>query len=62
MGNKQPLPCSDLIDSYVKCMEEHEGVRPDPYEPEWCDDQKQSYLGCMEEMQKEHTNKNKSTN
>lgn len=54
MGNavQTPLPCAEFMDSYVKCMEEHEGVRPDPYEPEWCDEEKNSYLNCMAELRK----------
>jgi hypothetical protein len=60
MGNvfdKELLPCKDLMNSYVKCMEDHEGVRPDPYEPEWCCESKNLYLDCMSKFKKERQKK-----
>ena len=62
MGNQQDkqLPCTEFMKSYVKCMEDHEGVRPDPYEPEWCDQEKTSYLDCMNHLRtKQHSNTTK---
>ena len=59
MGNRAPLPCSDLINTYVDCMEKHEGVRPDPYEPEWCDAEKHAYLACREALQRSADDKHK---
>ena len=53
---KEPLPCSEFLDKYVKCMEDKSGVRPDPYEPEWCDEQKTSYLDCMTELRVKRRN------
>ena len=50
MGNKQSHPCNDLLEAYVKCMEIHEGVRPDPYEPEWCEVEKDAYRECREKL------------
>ena len=50
MGAEQSHPCSELLDAYVKCMEIHEGVRPDPYEPEWCEAEKDAYRECREKL------------
>lgn len=35
--------CRDKLVAYVKCMEKHKGIRPDPYELEWCNDERDAY-------------------
>ena len=40
-------PCSqELLDAYVQCMDENEGRRPEPYEPEYCEVEKNAYRAC----------------
>ena len=39
-------PCQELLDSYCKCMDEHEGVPPKEYEPEFCEVEKNAYRAC----------------
>ena len=49
MGNRleqQADPCKPLLDAYVECMKEHEGVAPEPFEPEFCEEAKSLYLDC----------------
>ncbi len=48
--SKKPLACGDLLDAYVRCMEEHRDVAPDPYEPEWCDAEKSLYRACRDAL------------
>eukprot|EP00941_MAST-03F_sp_MAST-3F-sp1_P003554 g3554.t1 len=38
--------CADKLMAYVKCMEAHAGVKPDPYELEWCNAERDCYREC----------------
>ena len=56
MGGEQSHPCSEYMNAYVKCMEVHDGVRPDPYEPEWCEAEKDAYRECREGLKAKAAN------
>jgi hypothetical protein len=45
-------PCGAVLEAYIKCMEEHDGVRPDPYEPEYCHFEREVYLECRKSLSK----------
>ena len=56
MGAEQSTPppaCGALLDAYVRCMEEHQNVAPDPYEPEWCSAENSLYRACREELKRD---------
>ena len=42
--------CAPVLDAYVKCMADHEGVAPGAYEVEWCDVEKNEYHDCRQEL------------
>jgi hypothetical protein len=47
--------CTAAIDKYVQCMSAHEGIRPDPYEPEFCAVERDLYIACRAELKKKKT-------
>ena len=59
MGNSNTIvetnrhPCGAVLETYIKCMEKHEGTRPDPYEPEFCHLERDQYLDCRQSLKKE---------
>jgi hypothetical protein len=43
-------PCANVLEAYVQCMDEHEGVAPALYEAEWCDVEKNEYHECRQAL------------
>ena len=66
MGSEasQPVvadPCAELLRGYVKCMEDHEGQQPAPYEPEFCEEEKNAYVACRSLSKKQQEEGDKTT-
>lgn len=40
--------CTEYLVAYERCMEDHVGIRPDPYEGEWCEEYKNAYMVCRQ--------------
>ena len=48
-------PCVKVLDDYVKCMADHEGVAPGLYEAEWCEVEKNEYHDCRQALKEAKT-------
>jgi|TARA_B110000003_G_C16225634_1_gene369120 hypothetical protein len=48
--NKKKDPCYKVLGEYIKCMEVHEGVKPELYEPEFCTIEKEAYRDCRSQL------------
>lgn len=40
--------CTAYLSAYERCMEDHVGRAPDPYEGEWCEEYKNAYHVCRQ--------------
>jgi hypothetical protein len=55
MGNELSVsrkkdPCFKVLEDYINCMEVHEGVKPELYEPEFCTIEKEAYRDCRNQL------------
>lgn len=49
IGTVRKSPCYKELAEYEKCVVDHTGVAPEPYELEWCTEEKIAYHACRED-------------
>ena len=50
-------PCDGLLEKYLKCVQDYDGVAPSEYDTEYCEEHKGLYVECRKKWAKEQKEK-----